>query len=140
MSEDPNSTKTRKRLLLQKTIIFFFFSSRNLINRTESKKTKPNTLQDKMAMQAQLTERRRSNTQAQNTKIKPSRKQATTRHLPRVRSPRSMNTGQDEEPLPSTGTRGGDGTPPTAKTNHIITNLHRGSNRKAKTGGSTIRR
>ncbi|KAG2259992.1 hypothetical protein Bca4012_096968 [Brassica carinata] len=48
-----------------------------------------------------------------------------------------MNTGQDEEPLPSTGTRGGDGTPPTAKMNHGRTNLHKGSNRRAKTGGST---
>ncbi|KAH0886892.1 hypothetical protein HID58_062988 [Brassica napus] len=44
-----------------------------------------------------------------------------------------MNTGQDEEPLPSTGTRRGDGTPPTAKTNHGRTNLHKGSNRRAKT-------
>ncbi|CAG7877008.1 unnamed protein product [Brassica rapa] len=51
-----------------------------------------------------------------------------------------MNTGQDEEPLPSTGTRGGDGTPPTAKTNHGKTNLHKGSNRRAKTGRSTIRK
>ncbi|KAF3561996.1 hypothetical protein Bca4012_044531 [Brassica carinata] len=51
-----------------------------------------------------------------------------------------MNTGQDEEPLPSTGTRGGDGTPPTTKMNQGRTNLHRGSNRRAKTGGSTIRR
>ena len=66
---------------------FIFFIPGNFINGTEPKKTKPNTLRDKMAMQAQLTEKRRSNTQAQNTKIKPSRKQATTRHLPRVRSP-----------------------------------------------------
>ncbi|KAH0869701.1 hypothetical protein HID58_076723 [Brassica napus] len=44
-----------------------------------------------------------------------------------------MNTGQDEEPLLSTGTRGGDRTPPTAKTNHGRTNLHKGSNRRAKT-------
>ncbi|WZZ00393.1 hypothetical protein YC2023_072721 [Brassica napus] len=51
-----------------------------------------------------------------------------------------MNTGQDEEPLPSTGTRGGDGTPSTAKTNHGRTNLHKGSNRRAKTGRSTIRK
>ncbi|KAF2585826.1 hypothetical protein F2Q70_00034573 [Brassica cretica] len=36
-----------------------------------------------------------------------------------------MNTGQDEEPLPSTGTIGGDGTPPTVKTNHGRTNLHK---------------
>ncbi|KAF3595876.1 hypothetical protein DY000_02025325 [Brassica cretica] len=28
-----------------------------------------------------------------------------------------MNTDQDEEPISSTRTRGGDGTPPTAKTN-----------------------
>ncbi|KAF2611254.1 hypothetical protein F2Q70_00013405 [Brassica cretica] len=51
-----------------------------------------------------------------------------------------MNMGQDEEPLPSTGTRGGDGTPPTAKTNHGRTNLPRGSNQKSKIGGSTIQR
>nr|VDD38516.1 unnamed protein product [Brassica oleracea] len=51
-----------------------------------------------------------------------------------------MNTGQDEEPLLSTGTRGGDRTPPTAKTNHGRTNLHKGSNRRAKTGGSTNRK
>nr|VDD48852.1 unnamed protein product [Brassica oleracea] len=44
-----------------------------------------------------------------------------------------MNTGQDEEPLPSTGTIGGDGTPPTVKTNHGRTNLHKDSNRRAKT-------
>ncbi|KAF2568421.1 hypothetical protein F2Q70_00024324 [Brassica cretica] len=51
-----------------------------------------------------------------------------------------MNTSQDEEPLPSTGTRGGDITPPTAKTNHRRTNLHKGSNRRAKTGGATNRK
>ncbi|KAF3533133.1 hypothetical protein DY000_02037362 [Brassica cretica] len=44
-----------------------------------------------------------------------------------------MNTGQDEEPLPSTGTIGGDRTPPTVKTNHGRTNLRKGSNRRAKT-------
>ncbi|KAF2585827.1 hypothetical protein F2Q70_00034574 [Brassica cretica] len=36
-----------------------------------------------------------------------------------------MNTGQDEEPLPSTGTIGGDRTPPTVKTNHGRTNLRK---------------
>ncbi|KAH0866473.1 hypothetical protein HID58_083684 [Brassica napus] len=44
-----------------------------------------------------------------------------------------MNTGQDEEPLPSTGTRGSGGTPPMAETNHGRTNLYKGSNRRAKT-------
>ncbi|CDY19563.1 BnaC09g13400D [Brassica napus] len=45
-----------------------------------------------------------------------------------------MNTGQDEEPLPSRNHfLPGDGTPPTAKTNHGRTNLHKGSNRRAKT-------
>ncbi|KAG5413345.1 hypothetical protein IGI04_000912 [Brassica rapa subsp. trilocularis] len=51
-----------------------------------------------------------------------------------------MNTGQDEEPFPFTGTRGGDGTPPTTKMNHGRTNLHKGSNRRAKTGRSTMRK
>ncbi|CAF2115987.1 unnamed protein product [Brassica napus] len=51
-----------------------------------------------------------------------------------------MNTGQDEEPLPSTGTRGSGGTPPMAETNHGRTNLYKGSNRRAKTGGSTNRK
>nr|VDD29543.1 unnamed protein product [Brassica oleracea] len=52
-----------------------------------------------------------------------------------------MNTGQDEEPLPSRNHfLPGDGTPPTAKTNHRRTNLHKGSNRRAKTGGSTNRK
>ncbi|WZZ83692.1 hypothetical protein YC2023_104264 [Brassica napus] len=51
-----------------------------------------------------------------------------------------MNTGQDEKPLLSTGTRGSGGTPPTAETNHGRTNLHKGSNRRTKTGGSTNRK
>ncbi|KAH0901581.1 hypothetical protein HID58_041084 [Brassica napus] len=50
--------------------------------------------------------------------------------------PTSSVTTTSAEPLPSTGTIGGDGTPPTVKTNHGRTNLHKDSNRRAKTDGS----
>nr|VDD01134.1 unnamed protein product [Brassica oleracea] len=51
-----------------------------------------------------------------------------------------MNTGQDEEPLPSTGTRGGDRNSADGEDEPRRTNLHKGSNRRAKTGGSTNRK
>ncbi|KAG5375057.1 hypothetical protein IGI04_039653 [Brassica rapa subsp. trilocularis] len=52
-----------------------------------------------------------------------------------------MNTGQDEEPLPSTGTRK-DATELRRRRRRTTeeTNLQKDSNRRAHTGGSTNRR
>ncbi|WZZ86375.1 hypothetical protein YC2023_114954 [Brassica napus] len=76
----------------------------NFINRTESKRAKPNTLQEKRATQAQLVGRRRPNTQAQNTKASYGTSSSTC-----TIARRSMNTGQDEEPLPSRRRNSADG-------------------------------